>query len=169
MAYIPFNLIIFPLLNDELIQHGGTGRLEILFTYFPGQLFSQLSALGNSGRRTYLIGIIAVEFVYPLIYSLFLAFMLTMLGHKAFKEESPLRRTQLFPFAMLVFHYISNISLIVLLSSYPAQPIGIAWIASAANTLKWCFGAFSLLAMFAALLIVLVRFTRQKTSQGASQ
>jgi hypothetical protein len=147
MAIIPINALVFPLINETVSRGSGLGRVDSLFFISPLELFARLNSYGQSSRQAYVISIAAVEFLYPILYALLFGFLLTIVLRAGFPPAHYLRSMQLFPFGMLVFNYIGSISLALLLLLFPAQPISLAWIFSAANTLKWCFGIFSALAL----------------------
>ena len=169
MALIPMNALVFPLINDEIEKNSGFGKMDTLFSYTPTRLFSQLEAYGDTGRQIYLFSIAAVDFLYPILYTLLLSFLLTILLRNAFPPESPFVRMQLFPIGMLIFNYLSNLAWIILLMIYPHEPVSLAWFASAANTIKWCFGIFSIVALVIAVFRMLGMLTGQKPTQGDRQ
>ena len=152
MAILPFNAILFPWVNSRLEEISGYRLMDGLFWYLPQDVFTRLAAYQSSGRTLYLVNDWTMDLIYPLVYSLLFAFLLTMVLRSAFPPGSPLQRMQLLPFMMMIFDYLENLSISLLLVQYPTQSFLLARIASIFTTLKWCFGAFSILALTAGLI-----------------
>jgi hypothetical protein len=155
MAIIPFNLLFFPWINSRLEEISGYRLLDGLFWYPPVEVFRRINAYQESGRALYLVSIWTADLLYPLIYALLFACILTIVLRSAFTADSPLQRMQLLPFMILLFDYLENISISFMLVLYPSQPIFLASLASAFTSLKWCFAVFSLIALVTGLVSML--------------
>lgn len=166
MVIIPINALLYPLINQEIAKESGLGRVDNLFFFTPNLLFERVQAYGPDGRQAYLFSITAMDFLYPILYALLFSFILTLVLRAGFSPEKPLRGMQLFPFGMLVFNYLENIAIAVILLLYPAQPILLAWIASAATTLKWCFSIFSAFALLIGIGRLLMVFSKPDRLPG---
>jgi hypothetical protein len=166
MAILPFNALIFPLIGDKLEEISGYRMLDVLFNYSPGDVFTHLDAYGYSGRLLYLISSLSVDFVYPIVYSFLLAFLLTLFLRRSFPPGNPLIRMQLIPFGMLCFDYLENVILAILLAVYPAKPTLLAFAASLFTSLKWCFAVISFLALLISIAALLYTFWRGSNSKG---
>jgi hypothetical protein len=167
MAIIPMNALLIPLINQEITQESGLSRIDNQFFFTPTQLFEHIRAYGQAGRQIYLFSIAAVDFLYPILYALLFSFLLTLILRAGFAPENPLRRMQLFPFGMLVFNYLENVSIALILLVFPTQPTLLGWIASGTTTLKWCFGTFSALALLIGIGRLFVVFSKTNRSPGA--
>jgi hypothetical protein len=167
MALLPFNVLLFPLIGDRLETLSGYRLLDVLFNYSPSDVFTRLEAYGEQGRRLYLIEGWTVDLIYPVVYTLLLAVILTLLLSRAFSPGSPLIRLQLLPFGMMLFDYLENTAVALLLIVFPARPDWLAACASLFTSLKWCFGAFSIAALMVAVVGFLVTFTRSSKLKGS--
>ena len=166
MVMIPFNALIFPILLAAVTQNSGVGLPDNQFYFTPVQFFERLQDYGENGRQAYLIMLATADIIYPLLFTIFLSFSITLALKQSFPLASPIRRTQLFPLSMLLFSYIENLSLALLINLYPSQPIWLAWFASANNTLKWCFAFFSAIALIMGIGKLLFSFTQPKLPSG---
>jgi hypothetical protein len=166
MAIIPFNALLFPWVNGRLEALSGYRLMDILFWYSPKEVFTRMAAYQSSGRTIYLISDWSIDLLYPLVYSLLAACILTMVLHAAFPWDNPLQRMQLLPLMMMVFDYLENISISLLLIQYPAQSDLLARIASTFTSLKWCFAAFSAFALAAGLIGLIVATIKPTRTSG---
>ena len=160
MLIIPFNALIFPTMSGHFrdLAHG-LGTLDPDFGYLPQTALDHIFAYGAPARAYYLLIEWTADLAYPFIYSTLFALLLTFILHRAFPPQSPYQRLHLVPYAMMVCDYSENILVSLLLLTYPAQSIFLAWIASIASFLKWMFGGMvvlslliSIIALFAALI-----------------
>ncbi len=138
---VVFNLLLFPLLMpaDDDIK-----PLDIMFAYSPEDAYEMISALGDAGRQNYIKGLLFLDFIYPVIYSLFLGFSIYLLYREILPAVSPL--------LILVSDYIENTGIIIMLSSYPTGLITIAWITSFFTSLKWILAGLAVLVIMIGLL-----------------
>jgi hypothetical protein len=166
MAILPFNALIFPLIGDKLEEISGYRMLDTLFSYSPADVFTRLAAYGYSGRLLYLLSSWSVDFVYPIVYTFLLAFLLTLFLRRSLSPDNPLIRMQLLPFGMLLFDYLENGTIAILLAIFPAQPTALALAASLFTSLKWCFAAISFIALLFSIVALLFTFSRGSNSKG---
>lgn len=169
MAILPFNALLFPIIGDKLEEISGYRMLDTLFNYSPADVFTRMEAYGYPGRLLYLVSSWSVDFLYPIIYTFLLAFLLTLFLHRSFPPDSPLIRLQLLPFGMLFFDYLENALIAVLLAVYPAKPTVLALAASLSTSLKWCFAAISFLALLVSIVGLLFAFSRESNSKGKTR
>jgi len=167
MIIVPITALVYPLINEELVRISGYPRLDDLFYFTPRMLFERVEAYGDSGRTIYLASIAAVDFVFPILYSLLIGFLLTLVLRTGMPANHPLHRMQLFPAGMLVFNYLHNIFLSAILLQYPSRPEVLAWLTTGSATLKWCFGAFSALALLVGVAGMLYTSFKPNRSNGA--
>jgi hypothetical protein len=152
MVIIPFNALLFPWVAGRLEAISGYRLMDVLFWYTPREVFTRLDAYQTGGRNLYLISAWAIDLLYPLVYSLLFACILTVTLRAAFAPQNPLQRMQLLPFLMMFFDYLENIAISLLLVFYPAQLDLLARMASTFTSLKWCFAVFSLFALLTGLI-----------------
>jgi len=110
--------------------------------------------MGNNGRKTYLI-LNKLDFVYPFIYSIFLALCIGYLSQKLFPLHHPLQKLSLFPFLACATDLGENICISKILKNYPNISTKIVKIASHFTVAKWIFIRISILIVVALFSILL--------------
>ena len=93
-----------------------------------------------------------VDLVYPLVYGLFFACLLTFST-----RNTRLARLNIIPFFATFFDYLENIGVFTLLLSLPTKLYGVATYTSIVGGIKWLFVAASLLILLGGLVAKLVR------------
>jgi len=169
MIILPFNVILFPMIGEKLQEISGYRMLDTMFYYSPPEVFTRLEAYQNSGRLLYLISSWSVDFVYPLLYSFLLAFLLTLFLTRSFHPGNPLIRLQLLPFCILFFDYLENACIAILLVVYPDKPAGLALTASFFSTSKWIFAGITFVALLFSIGVLLFAFSHKSNSIGKIQ
>lgn len=108
---------------------------------------------GPAARAFYARAELTVDLMYPLVYSLLLMVLLTMLF-----RHKPNRRFNTLPLLTLLFDYLENAAIITLLMSYPTQSTGVAIVCELAKLGKWLsFGGTIALIVYGLVL----RITRR--------
>ena len=75
---------------------------------------------------------LTTDVMYPVVYSLLFAVILTMLfRHRA------IRWAALLPLVALVFDYLENATIVTLLTSYPTQSATVAVLCEVFKLVKW--------------------------------
>jgi Na+/glutamate symporter len=102
---------------------GGANILDFEFGYTHEGAYKILTELGEKGREFYLTRIVPLDFPFPLSYMLFYAvWTALLLKHTALKKWC--KYTILFSFFAMLFDWIENIGIIIMLTHYPDLP---AW------------------------------------------
>ncbi len=151
-----FNLVLLP----GLIPVGNAPSikpLDLQFAYTPQMAYESLHSYSDAIRKSYIIGEMTVDIVYPLFYTLFLSFSIFLI-YKHKKDNNALAiQFALVPYIILVSDLLENTGIVTMLAKYPQELISIAWGTSYFSTLKWVTVAFSLLLIVIGLLINLRR------------
>lgn len=144
-----FSFVVFPWFaaQRDVGAAQGIRPLDLQYAYPPQQAFDTIDALGENGRRLAAIGELTIDLLYPLVYSLTLATLLTVVFRAAFQPANPLRWLPLLPIAMLLCDYGENLSIVALILTHPAEIVPLAVLASIFSTAKWTLGGLSLIAL----------------------
>lgn len=170
-----FTLVIFPSRDRELRKDSGLANpiLDARFSYTPEDAYAVMKSLESEGRRLYVETTASEDLVFPLSYTLFLALSMTAVFQAAFSpvfytlsgkpaaqltvsgEQAVARFKSIarLPFFVLACDYLENISLIVLMLTYPYRLNWLARLASIFTSLKWVSGAACVLLIFLGLFI----------------
>jgi len=108
---------------------------DLHLAYTPAHL-KQDFAYWSQHRAAFLWGHLLVDNVYPLIYGLLLALLLTALRPRRFPDQAPWWALAL-PVAMVLADGSENVLLSLLMFTYPRFPVVWAWLASLATGTKW--------------------------------
>jgi len=137
-ALLVADLLILLLLFPAAAADGQILPLDLRFGYSIELVYSTFDALGDAGRRRYMIGILSVDLLYPLVYSSLFAVWLTLLLPR---DTSVTRVLRLLPFAILIADLLENTSIAIMLAQYPERMEFLARAASIFTASKWSLAA----------------------------
>ncbi len=104
--------------------------------YSANTFYDLLDKYNQEELEAYSRGIIMLDFLYPIAYSLFLAFFTFRLSQKAVLS--------LLPFGILIFDVLENISVLTLIRLLPNRYDFFASLAGGFTLVKWIFAATSI-------------------------
>lgn len=142
---------LMPRMGATLMSTPQAGPLDLMFAYTPTEAFAHIAALSDEGRQAYRLFLVTADFAYPISYVLLFAWLIIMLKRNTRWEGSSFPVAP--PLSVFGFDMLENVSIIGLLTTYPAQPVALALTASIFTTLKWMMAGASILVIL--LLIVL--------------
>ncbi len=138
-----------------MLSLGGNPNLKPLdleFGYNAARAYELLAAYNESERSVYLLIELTLDIIYPIIYSLFLSFVLFLLFANY--------RLAKLPLFLILIELLENTAIVVLLSNYPNPHPTIANVAGVLTALKW------LLALIC-LVLVVFGFVRKAINRGS--
>lgn len=142
-----FILVVLFNMGFTLAFAGVEGTLlDLKLWYSASEARELISSYGPEGRTAYIKGTLALDYFYPIVYALLLAFIL-------YRLSAWLILTKL-PFAILLFDYLENTAILILLYRYPREGEYLASAAGWFTLLKWVFVALS------AILILIFLFKK---------
>ncbi len=148
IAYLILGILIMPRLIPLIEGNSGLKILDIRFGYTATQVSKLFEAIGALGQKNYLLFTATADMAYPLVYGLFLCLFISYLFEKAFLKTHSYRFLNLLPLFIVISDYVENISIISLLSTYPAISTNLVKIGSFATLFKWGATIFSILIVF---------------------
>lgn len=135
-----FNAVILPGMQARLeASSGGVGPIDLLFFYTPEKVYSMVAAYGDAGRAAYRTFELTGDIVYPIVYTLFFSLLISWLFQRGFPADSSRQRLNVVPFGAWLFDLLENLSIVTMLSLYPATPAVVAILATIFTMLKWGF------------------------------
>lgn len=127
---------------QSIAGHTNILDLEAGFTYETA--YSLLTELGEDGRTFHLTRILPLDFPFPfsfmLLQSTFIALLL-----KHMMSPKPFRYLLFMPILAMIFDYIENAGVFVMLTNYPNLPKWAVLLGSVSGILKRIFGQGSLI------------------------
>ncbi|MDX9957827.1 MAG: hypothetical protein RBT68_05220 [Spirochaetia bacterium] len=119
------------------------------FFYTPAQAIEKVGLYSPEARSAYVYDRWTFDVAWPLVYGFFLlsgwAFGLALLkpagskGKAGSLDASSRTRWLLVPALAVVFDFVENTAVTVLMLAYPAAPLAVAAVASAGTLIKWVF------------------------------
>lgn len=149
-----FNFLIFPWLTARVDPTATFTLLDVKFGFSHQQVGDMFEFIGKEGREAYLIISAVADMIYPFVYGGFLAVLIGLLisyQYKGLGKFSALFWLPLFP---MVFDFLENFGILVLLKQFPDVSRFFVSFASLVGMLKW-IGVYI---CFAIVLVLLVRF-----------
>ncbi len=152
-----FSVLVFPYFRAlyGLYDHA---FLDTQFGFTPEFARAIMESYGDYGRKGVALITGIVDSVYPFVYGTFLALVISRLRI----ANSSVKRGQLLnliPFVAVVFDFIENTGILLMISIYPDQNTSIAWVTSFAGIMKWLLLGGCILII---LYLLIVRYKKSK-------
>lgn len=138
-----------------------TYNLDTRLSYPPSVVYDVLKALGKTGRQGYLF-LHLVDYLYDVSYSIFLGMALILLVKKLFPDKKSLLNLCLIPIFAGLMDFLENISLDLLILSYPSRNNIAPTLASYFTVLKNTLLSISQLLIILGLMVVATSFLLSK-------
>ncbi len=136
IAFVAFAGVTLPGLKAV---SGDIEGLDTQFFYTPEEAFANVAAYTPEARQTLNTFHLTADIVNPILYTAFLALLLSWLFRVSFATESRMRVLNIIPLGALLFDMLENIFITVMMAAYPAQPVWAAWLATASTMAKFSF------------------------------
>lgn len=111
------------------------GPIDLTFGYNPERTLQMVADYGPEARAYYARAELTTDIIYPVVYSLLFAVMLTLLFRN--KTDRPFAFITLLPFVCLLCDFLENTAIVGLLTTYPAQSTALAIGCELAKLVKW--------------------------------
>jgi len=131
----------------------GMKLLDMMPTGYDFNYANKLfSALGNTGRETYLTSQIPLDMIYPLLFGISYCLVMAYFLKKINKLNTPYNYLCLLPIIAGIADYLENIGIIIMLTNYPDFTEITANTTSIFSVIK----SISTSVFFIALLVILI-------------
>lgn len=153
VAFISLYILLNFILGVPQLKQlsGGIGVIDSTFNYSADKVYTMIEAYGPQGRKIH-IALEVVDFIFPLIYSLFFSLSVTLILRHMFPLNTFTQTICLLPLLIIVFEYVENIGVLAMLVSYPRRLEVLAVITNVATLLKTLVTVYSLFAVLAGAL-----------------
>lgn len=159
-----FNALILPRTQARLVaESGGTGPIDLQFFYTPEKVYEMIASYGEAGRAAYRTFELTGDIIYPIVYTLFFSLLITWLFQRGFAADSAAQRLNVVPFGALLFDLLENLSIVLMLSSYPSTLTIVAWLATIFTMIKWVFAGVSIVLLLVGFVMALKNRFKQQT------
>jgi hypothetical protein len=137
-------LILFQVLFTHLLPQGEHAvMLDTRLFYNAGSAYEIIDHYTDAMRRGFILGEVTLDLIFPPVYTLLLIFLL----YRLFKNTN----IALFPVSILVFDYLENTGIVLMLVKYPQKYIFIAGASAVFSAMKWLLLMLTLLFFAAGL------------------
>ena len=163
LAGLALFIVFMVLLTTGQFEDSGdfpedVGVPDLSLYYSADTLYEWAEAYGEAGRRDY---IYSFDLVWPLVYGFFLATAITWLFRKVFPADSVWRLANLVPLAGVLFDYLENFSVSLVMYRFPQETPIITSLAGIFTALKWPLVAASILLLLIGLFTAILKRLRQ--------
>lgn len=159
-----FNAVILPNQQAKIeAASGGTGPIDLQLFYTPEKVYAMVASYGEAGRANYRAFELTGDIIYPIVYTLFFALLITWLFQRGFAADSRIQQLNVIPLGAWLFDLLENLGIVTMLSVYPSTPAALAWITATFTLVKWLFaGATIVLILVGLVMAIKNRFRKQQ-------
>ncbi len=151
-----FSGFLLPLIQGMMQDDkGGVQPLDLMMFATPDKVFGMIERYGEANRMFYRNVELTVDIIYPIVYLFFFGLLISWLFQRGFASTSPMRKFNILPLGAWFFDLLENIFIVTLLSIYPSQPAGLAWVLIVLGTVKWAFAGASILLILVGLVMAI--------------
>ncbi len=148
VVFLIFSAAVLPKQSAAIdIYSGSAGWPDLSLFYTSRDLYQMAEQYGSAGRDAYVHAHFSFDLVFPFIYTFFLVTAISWIFGVNTPETSPWRILNLTPLLAILFDFLENITISIVMSRYPTlSPIS-ASLAPIFTFLKWVFvgGSFLIL------------------------
>jgi hypothetical protein len=126
--------------------------LDLMMFKGPQEIFEMV---GRYDIAFYRLVELTVDIIYPIVYLFFFGLLISWLFQRGFASNSPMRKFNVMPLGAWFFDLLENIAIVSLISLYPAQPAGLAWVLIILTHIKWLFAGISILLILIGLVMAI--------------
>ena len=151
-----FNTVILPNQQAKMeAASGGTGPIDLQLFYTPDKVYAMVASYGEEGRASYRAFELTGDIIYPIVYTLFFALLITWLFQGGFPAGSKMQKLNVVPFGGWLFDLLENLGIVAMLSVYPSTPVALAWISAMFTLVKWLFAGATIILILIGLVMTL--------------
>jgi hypothetical protein len=133
-------------------DQGGVTPLDLMMFSPPAKIFEMISRYDIAFYR---LVELTVDIIYPIVYLFFFGLLISWLFQRGFAANSPMRKLNVVPLGAWFFDLLENIAIVSLLSIYPSQPSGLAWVLIILIHIKWLFAGATILLILIGLVMAI--------------
>ncbi len=151
-----FNAIILPRQQAKIeAASGGIGPIDLQLFYTPKKVYSMVAAYGDAGRVDYRAFELTGDIIYPIVYTLFFALLVTWLFQRGFAADSRMQKMNVIPLGAWNLDLLENLGIVTMLSIYPSTPAALAWTTALFTLVKWLFAGTTVILVLTGFFMAL--------------
>jgi len=144
----------------------GIGILDLEPNYTVEKAYSMLEAMGQVGRNFYLFRIIPQDFIFPLTYGIAFSLIILFLIHRIMPKNEPALGLAYIPLTAMLFDFLENICVIMILTQYPKQLVSVVQISNLFTMIKSSLLGFTMVMIALCVMVLLVKHGAGKVGLG---
>ena len=163
ILYLLFPLVLLNNAEEKINRLAGKeiGPIDLTFGFDPQRTLQMVEDYGDAARKYYASVELSLDIAFPVVYSLLLAVIMTMLFRRLIR--GPVNYINLLPFAVMFFDFLENITIISMLTHYPEQSESMATLCELFKLIKWMmFGLVVALIIFGLIKLLLLKTTESR-------
>lgn len=157
VGFLLFTVFSFPVLYRIFPQAMEMVSLDDMKLHSPTEILNIVDSWGVEGRNMQFWFHLTGDIVIPVLYFLFFGMLISFLLKRGLRPDSQWRYLNLIVLGAF-FDILENIFIAVLIKSYPARLIAIAWMKNFFTICKYGTGAM----IFAVIMIALIVFIKNR-------
>ncbi|MGB2910665.1 MAG: SH3 domain-containing protein, partial [Anaerolineales bacterium] len=142
---------------------GNAGSPDLSFYYSAQDLYHMTEVYGDQGRGAYVRARFTFDLIWPLVYTFFLCTAISWVYTRAFTADSLWRGANLVPVLAMLFDYLENLSVSLVMLRYPHPTNVVDSLAPLFTMLKWVLVIGSVGLLFAGAAIAVWQWIKKRS------
>ncbi len=165
ILFLLFLTLVLPAVSQAGQQHMGSAVLPDTRLYYSADdVYGIAETLGETGRSYYVRQRITFDLVWPMVYAWFF-YTAIMLLFQNIQPKSISNTLRWFPIFAFIFDYLENGLASLVMLTYPEKLDTLARWLPFTTLLKWCFVGLSAISLVSGLLILFIRYSRNREKE----
>jgi hypothetical protein len=160
MVFIVFTATVLPYEAARGLEAGLSESIDTSFLYSPNDLYRIIDLYTRQVRLAYIYQRFSFDLVWPLIYGLFIITTTTYLLQKL--NNNNLFKLIYFPIFAVLFDFLENICVSLLMFIYPTRLNLVAYLASIFTSLKWLTLTYSFIQILFLIVVLIIIKLKKK-------
>jgi hypothetical protein len=160
LIFAVFTATILPSEAIRGVEAGLTESIDTSILYSVEDLYSIIDGYSRQVRLAYIYQRFTFDLIWPIVYGLFI--LVTTLYLLIKINLKNLIRLIYFPLAAVMFDFLENISVSILMFIYPFRINALAMLASIFTTLKWITLSYSFIQIIILIVVLIIIKIKKK-------
>ena len=145
---------------------GNAGSPDLSFYYSAQDLYHMAEVYGDQGRGAYVRARFTFDLIWPLVYTFFLCTAISWVYTRAFTADSLWRGANLAPVLAILFDYLENLSVSLVMLRYPHPTNVVDSLAPLFTMLKWVLVIGSVGLLFTGAAIAVWQWIKKRSKSS---
>jgi hypothetical protein len=138
VVFMVFTAVVLPWQSAKAEEFAGdAGGIDTSFFYTSEELYDTVRAYGEAGRQEYIKARWTFDLIWPVVYTFFLATATAFIFRRCCEPDNWTKWLNLVPVAGMIFDYLENLAVTLVMILFPKEFLGLGWVASVFTLVKW--------------------------------